>query len=61
MGHREELTEDDVMEAMRRAGFDERQHRAMTRQVWKDGIDIDRPTSAAVSFAQAVQMILNEK
>ena len=51
------LTDDDVMEAMRRAGFGERERRAMTHKVWKDGIDIDRPTVAAIAFAQAVQMI----
>lgn len=51
------LTDDDVMEAMRRAGLSEHEYRALTYQSWKDGIDIDRPTVGAVAFAQAVQML----
>lgn len=47
--------EQEIMTAMRVAGWDSKQIRCMTYTVWKDGIDIDRPSTALVAFARLIR------
>lgn len=49
-----EIGDDEIMKAMRVAGMDSRQIRALTYTSWKDGIDIERPSTALVAFVQAI-------
>jgi hypothetical protein len=53
------MTEDEIMKAMRVAGWTEREQRAMTYTSWKDGIDIERPSTALIAFVQLVERASN--
>lgn len=43
--------EEEVMRAMKAAGFGSKEIRQLTYTSWKDGIDIERPTTACMKFA----------
>lgn len=47
--------EDEIMQAMRVAGWDMKQIRALTYTSWKDGIDIERPSTALVAFVELIR------
>ncbi len=49
------MSEYDVMEAMREAGFDRQQIYALTYMSWKDGIGIQRPDPAMMRFAEIIR------
>lgn len=49
------MTDDEIMKAMRVAGFSEREQRAMTYTSWKDGIDIEKPSHSLKAFVQLVE------
>lgn len=47
--------EQEVMAAMKVAGWDSKQIRALTCTSWKDGIDIERPSTALMAFAKLIR------
>lgn len=49
------MTEDEIMKAMRVAGFSTREQQAMTYTSWKDGIDIEKPSHSLTAFVQLVE------
>lgn len=47
--------EQEVMTAMKVAGWDSKQIRALTYTSWKDGIDIERPSTVLMAFAKLIR------
>jgi hypothetical protein len=50
-----EAQEREVMTAMKVAGMDSKMIRSLTYTQWKDGIDIDRPATAIMTFARLIR------
>ncbi len=55
------MTGDEIMKAMRVAGFSERETCAMTYTSWKDGIDIEMPSHSLIAFVQLVERAVQQK
>jgi hypothetical protein len=52
-----DMLEDVVLNAMREAGWTEAQIKVMTYAAWKDGIDIERPSTALMTFVLLVRKL----
>jgi hypothetical protein len=52
-----DMLEDAVLSAMRTAGWTDAQIKVMTYTSWKDGIDIERPSTALMTFVLLVKKL----
>jgi hypothetical protein len=51
------MDEELIMRLLRESGMDRKAIDAITYTSWKDGIDIERPSTALMRFVESVQVI----